>query len=169
MNQTSPQQQPEDPHSDPPKLIAVTLITGEIWQVGRPVPGSDMTKSLGVGADGIVREIEGSEGQQTLMIKGMFVNEDASVDVYAKPVTGSAFEKQRAAAIFCLYPLTIQRTMTAARIEVWEDMLEDAELSVLDPDPDPDDPDPDLDDPEPAPPAVAAPAALPPSNGEAAS
>jgi hypothetical protein len=134
MNQATPAQSSSQP--EPPKVFAVSLVTGEIWQLGRPVPGTDQTRS--VGSDG--QEIVQSEGSQTLIVRQMFVNGDGSVDVYALPVPGSAFDKQQTGAIFTLYPLTIQRVLTVARFDVWKDMLEDAQLAELDDGEDPEDP-----------------------------
>jgi hypothetical protein len=141
MNQTSPQQQTDPSLSPPPKLFAVSLVTGEIWQLGAPVPGSELTRSRGQNG----QELEGTEGQQALIIMEMFPNDDGSIEVYASPVPGSAFDRQQTGAIFAIYPLTIARTLTVARFDVWKEMLTEAQEEALDDGEDPDpDPDPDL-------------------------
>jgi hypothetical protein len=119
----------------PPKLFAVSLVTGELWQLGGFVPGSELTKSRGTDPSNPVtlgREIEGTEGQQALIIMEMFPNEDGSIEVFASPVRGSAFDLQQTGAIFTLYPLTIQRTLTVARFDVFRQMLAEAQADALD-------------------------------------
>jgi hypothetical protein len=154
MNQVSAQEQPN--LSPPPKLFAVALVTGELWQLGSYVPGSELTKSRGPDH----REIEGTEGQQALVIMEMFPNEDGSVEVFASPVPGSAFDRQQTGAVFTLYPLTIQRLLTVARFDVWKQMLAEAQADALDPGEDPEDPENPDDDVTPAPAG-----ALPATNG----
>ena len=140
MNQVSAQEQPN--LSPPPKLFAVSLVTGELWQLGSYVPGSELTKSRGTDPNNKATygiEIDGSEGQQALVIMEMFPNEDGSVEVFASPVPGSAFDRQQTGAVFTLYPLTIQRTLTVARFDVWKQMLAEAQADALDPGDDDDD------------------------------
>lgn len=152
MNQASaPVPVHPNTNSPPPKLFAVSLVTGELWQLGSYVPGSELTKSRG--PDG--KEIDGSEGQQALIIMEMFPNEDGSIEVFASPVRGSAFDQQQTGAIFTLYPLTIQRTLTVARFDVFRQMLAEAQADALETD------DPDDDELEPDP--SATPGVLPPA------
>jgi hypothetical protein len=157
MNQVSPQQPavtPDDP--PPPKLYAVLTVTGEIWQAGHPVPGTERT--LSVDAQG--QEIPGTEGQQALIIREMFVNDDSSVEVFCLPVPGSAFDRQKAGVVETIYPLMIQRTFVAARFDVWKDMLEEAREAELGEDPE----DPEPEEPSsPELPMTSAPEATPPN------
>ena len=167
MNQATPPQAQQEPNlSPPPKLYAVSLVTGELWQLGTSVPGSELTKSRGTDPSNPAmfgREIEGTEGTQILVIMDMFENEDRSIEVYASPIPGSAFDRQSTGAIFTLYPLTIARTLTVARFDVWKQMLAEATADAMDPG---DDGDEDDDD-EPEPPVVAPPALSAPPNGSA--
>jgi hypothetical protein len=124
--QSAPQ---PDPNRPPPKLFTVALVDGEMWQLGGWVPGSDATLSRGTDPNDPVtygKEIEGTAGRQALRIVDMIPNEDASVDVYAVPVPGSEFERQQTAIVITLYPLTIRRTLTIAKFNVWQEMLEEA-------------------------------------------
>jgi len=137
MNQMSPQQPQPLTEAPPPKLYAVLTVTGEIWQAGHPVPGTERTLSV----DGQGQEIPGTEGQQALVIREMFVNEDSSIEVFCLPVPGSAFDKQQAGVIETIYPLMIQRLFVAARFDVWKEMLEEAREAELGPEePEPEEP-----------------------------
>ncbi len=134
MNQMSPQQPQPPTEAPPPKLYAVLTVTGEIWQAGHPVPGTERTLSV----DGNGQEVPGTEGQQALIIREMFVNEDSSIEVFCLPVPGSAFDKQQAGVVETIYPLMIQRTFVAARFDVWKEMLEEAREAELGEDDEPD-------------------------------
>jgi hypothetical protein len=162
MNQASAPIAPTmDPAPPPPKLFAVSLVTGELWQLGSFVPGSELTKSRGTDPSNpgtLGREIEGTEGQQALVIMEMFPNEDGSIEVFASPVRGSAFDLQQTGAIFTLYPLTIQRTLTVARFDVFRQMLAEAQADALDTGDDDDELEPEID-------PTGAPGTAPATNG----
>jgi hypothetical protein len=135
-----------DPMSPPPKLFTVALVNGEMWQLGGFVPGSETTLSRGTDPNNPAtygKEIEGTAGHQALRIVDMIPNEDASVDVYAVPVPGSEFERQQTAVIITHYPHTVQRTLTIAKFNVWQAMLEEANTPDDDDDDDDDDLEPD--------------------------
>jgi len=113
----------------PPKLFAVALLIGEMWQLGGYVPGSEATLSRGSNPQDPTTygmEIQGTEGREALRIIDMIPNDDGSVEVFAAPIPGSEFDRQQTACVFTLYPATIQRTLTVARFDVWKEMLAEA-------------------------------------------
>jgi hypothetical protein len=121
---TQPANPPQNPNlSPPPKLFAVALCDGEMWQLGQVVPGSDLTKKFDIATK---QEVPGTEGSQAMIIMDMIQNEDMSVEVFALPVPGSELDNQKTGAVLMLYPLTIRRTMTLARFDVWKEMVAEA-------------------------------------------
>ena len=103
-----------------PVLFLLLLKDGTTWQVGESVPGSDHMGTID--AQGLQRpELI---GQQALKIMRMIEREDATVVVYALPVAGSNFEKEKQGVIFKHPADQVKQSTYLARFDAFRFHLE---------------------------------------------
>jgi hypothetical protein len=127
MNQTSLEKSNgTKPAEEPPapKVFTVALVDGSIWQLGESVPGTDETGALDASGNLDV----GKLGKQAIKVLAMHEQGDGSVKVYGMPVPGSNYDEQKTAFVITLSSHTIRSVVTAARFDVWHELLEDEEF-----------------------------------------
>lgn len=109
-----------------PKIFQVILKLNVTWQLGQAVPGSELIGVSQEAATALGTTPEALIGRNAITIVGMFRREDGRIDVYGKPVAGSSFDEAKQAFIMTLYPDTILNIVSLARVDVWQDLLDDA-------------------------------------------